>query len=461
MLNKSTYIWGLLSRFGPSAIQLLATMVLARYLSPEEFGTIGVLGVLFSIANTLIDSGLGGSLVKENKLTSVDCSTIFIFNASVSVAIYCLLFAFSGLIESYFAIDGLSTVVKIVSLMFITSSIGIVPRSLLMRDLKFKEISIISIIAIIIASALAIFMAANGYGVYALVYFYIANITLTSLLTWVVSKYKLSFDFSFDSLKRLMPFGIYTTLVSIIDSIYENILTVFTGKYMSINSAGYLSQAKKIEEVLTTTLAQTIGNVSFPIITRMRGDRDKFCNETFSISNTVIVFTFPVLLIVLFFATEIILLLFGQNWIDAAFYLRTLVFAGMFCLLETLTRSYLKAYNRVKVLAKVTLIKRIIAIVIIVGALMISPELMIYAYILSAAIAFALNALYFCREVQLSIIMFFSKTAKSLIPVVVFALALCLVFWSFSSSLLCKVLISIFVTAVYYLLLISKVRKAK
>ena len=116
MQNKTAYIWGLLSRFAPQAIYLGTTMMLARFLTPDDFGQIGVLSVIFVVANVLLDAGLGGSLVKEKEIKDVDCSSIFIFNIFVSLFIYALLFFSSNILEIFFGIDGLSAVICTINL---------------------------------------------------------------------------------------------------------------------------------------------------------------------------------------------------------------------------------------------------------------------------------------------------------------------------------------------------------
>ena len=158
-------------------------MILARYLLPDDFGKVGALSVFFMVANALMDAGLGGSLVKEPNLTNTDCSTIFIFNFVVSVFLYVLIFLFSSKIELYFDSSGLSMVVRVLCLIFVINSLGLVPRSLLQRSLKFKQLTIINVISVFVAALVSVLLALYQFGVYALVAYQIVSAAIMVILS--------------------------------------------------------------------------------------------------------------------------------------------------------------------------------------------------------------------------------------------------------------------------------------
>lgn len=247
MQNKRAYFWTFIGRIIPQALNLLTTMILARFLSPADFGQIGVLSIFLMIANTLNDSGLGGALIQAKIVTKKDCSSIFVFNLGMSLILYLILFMFSREIENYFKAPGLQHVAQALGLVFVINSLGFVSRSLLYKNLKFKYITNSVIISVICASICSIILAINGAGVYSIVAFQLIQCTVNVILLQFgyPTIYQLSFDIY--SLKRLLPFGLYTTIVSVIDTIYENIPTFIFGKIWNISQAGYLSQAKKLK----------------------------------------------------------------------------------------------------------------------------------------------------------------------------------------------------------------------
>ena len=369
MQHKSEYIWALIGRIVPMLIYLGTTMILARFLTPEDFGIVGVLSIFLMVAQTLMDAGLGGSLIKEKDISDIDCSTIFVFNIVVSIILYALIVIFADTIENYFTTPGLSLVVRILCSVFIINAFGMVPNSLLMRHLQFRIITIINISSVTIAATTAIVLVIYVRNVYALVAYQIVYAIFMVVLSAIASKYKWSLKFSLVSLRHLLPFGIFTTLANVIDTIYENLTTFFFGKYLNMQQAGYLSQAKRLEEVPSLSITQTINNVAFPVLNQLRNNHIAFaqeCNETFK---TIMLLILPLLAVLAVFSGPIILLVLGNQWTMAAPYLSLLVIAAIFRIAETLNRTFIKSTTKVQELFRYTLIKRIVGIAIIVFSL--------------------------------------------------------------------------------------------
>lgn len=452
MQHKMAYIWGLAGKFVPSFIHLVANIVLARYLTPDDFGTIGVVTIIFTVANVLIDSGLGGSLVKEREISKLDCSTIAAFNSVVGLVIFVGVFFTAGFWESYFEIENLKTIIRVLSLTFLIGPLGLVPKALMNRDLKFGAISIIAIASVLVASVISIIMASLGVGVWSLVIFQLVNTTVMVLASCIYCKYVVSFRFSMASLKRLFSFGFFTTVTSIIDTIYENLITTLTGKYLNVSHAGYLSQAKKLEEALTTSMATATGNVSFPIITKLKDDIPAFKKECFSVYKVIPVLSFPILLMISAYSTEIVELLFGKQWSPAGPYLSALIFAGLLIILETLIRSFIKSFCEVKKLAVATLIKRTIGILILVVAIIIKPETVVYAYILSSLVGLIVNGILFQRLLSVSLWELIWRTLVVLIPAIIAYLLVVLIIKNIIDSILLQIGLSILVLGLYYVI---------
>lgn len=437
MQHKESYLWGLTSKFGPAFIQLFANMILARLLCPSDFGTVGVLTIIFSVANVLVDSGLGGSLIKEKEISKIDCSTIACFNSGIGLFFFILIFSTAGYIESYFGIDGLADVTRCLSFAFLLGPIAVVPQALLARDLKFKQTCQIAIISVLGASVFAVAMALFGFGVYSLVVLQLANILFNAVLACVYCRYIPRYKFSMSSFRRLIPFGAFTTMTGVIDTIYENLLTTLTGKYLNVQQAGYMSQAKRVEDTLGTTITKTIANVSFPIITKLKENLPRFKAETQSVYRNVPLLVTPALLTVSLFAAPILVLLFGEQWEPTSYYLQALVFAGIVMINETLLRSFIKSFGAVKQLMYITIIKRVVGIAIILASLIINPMYIVHGYIISAFFGFILNAFMYSEIIGVSVLTIAKDTVLTIIPSLAIYLALVAVKqWSDSLPLL-------------------------
>lgn len=451
MKNLSAYVWGMGARFAPQLLYMITTMILARFLTPDDFGTIGVLSIIFMVANTLIDSGLGGSLIKEKEISSVDCSTISTFNIGISSSIYLIIFFCAPAIERYYEIDNLALITRLVSLEFVISSLGLVPKSLLIRQLRFKDMTFASMAIVIISSIAAIIAAAFGAGVYSLVTYRITYAISRVAFQYVLTHYHLSFRFSVSSFKRLISFGVFTTVTSVIDTIYENLLTTITGKYMNVKEAGYMYQAKQLETAIASALSTTIGSVSFPILAKLKEDIGAFKKEADSIFRTIVIGAFPLMVIVSVFSKPIVVLLYGHQWADSAFYLTWLIIAGMIHVLENLNRVFIKSHADVDKLAAITLVKRGIGVAIIFLSLKISASAIVYGYVISTAIAYLLNQMLYCKIIGEHFLSSLLKVVGILMPSVVLYLLLLAFNTYVSQTLWLQTVWSIAILAIYYL----------
>ena len=458
MRNKKAYLWGILSRILPSAIQLGTNILLARFLSPNDFGIIGILAVIFTVANVLVDSGLGGSLVKEKIISKEDCSTIGCFNLVISSVLYILLFILSPYIELYFEIENLTIIIRLLTLTFIIGALSLVSKSILLRELRFGALCVISIISILIASIVAIIMAVYRYGIYSLVAFHLIHSLLSTILTIYISKYSLSYKFNKESFKRLFSFGVFTTISSVIDSIYENLITTLTGKFLNISQAGYLSQAKKIEEGICSSIVLTIANVSFPIMTKLKDDKIKFKDEAYSLMRVVVCFIFPILLISIIFSENIIVFIFCKQWLPASYYFSLLISAGLLLIIEALLRTFIKSLCAVKELMYVTLVKRFIGIFLIIICSIINANWIIYGYIISCVIGVIMNTYLYAAKIKSKTINIIYSIVKLMIPSLLLFTLLIILYYKINNFGLLSMLYVLLVV-IYYLVVFNYIRK--
>lgn len=451
MQSSKFYLYGLGGKFIPQAVYILTNIILSRLLLPSDFGVIGVLTVFFMIAETLMDAGFGGSLINKKDIKKIDCSTVFVFNLTVSHVLYVFLYVGADYIEKYFLIDNLSTITRIVGLVFVINSWGLVVNTLLIKELRFKDTMNLSIISGIIASIVSIVFAVCKFGVYSLVAYQLTLAICRVIGAYMLHPICLSFKFSLKSFKDIAPFGIYTTIILVIDNIYENILTILYGKYLTLRETGYISQSKRIEESVSKTLVATINGVAFPILSSIN-EKSVFIKEANDLYKSICLILFPLLILVSVFSDEIINILLGKEWVGAGLYLSLLIYAGVFMLMEALYRNFIKSLGEVKQLLIYTIYKRIVGFLLIFSALAINIDYVLYLYIVSAAVAFLLNLYLFCKLTDESFIPHISRSALYLLPCLVYLSCIVIVnkFWIY------KILFSGFFMLAYYALLLPK-----
>lgn len=427
MRNVRQYLWSILGRFLPSFIFLAASFVLARILTPNDFGLVGVLAILFTVASALTDAGLGGSLIKEKTITDTDCSTIFNFNIVISLILYVILFFTAPWIEEYYNLDNLSMVARLLSISFVINAFSLVPRALMMRRLQFKELFEVSVLSTLSGALISIVCAFWGMGVYALVVYYLCSYATTSVMCLFWGRFRYYPVFSKASFQRMISFGIFTSISTVIDTVYENLLSAMYGKVWGVTTAGYFYQAKKTEEAVTTALASSVGLVAFPVLADLQDDKARFTSEMRSIMLSITGVLVPLVLLLSVYANEIIVLLYGVQWIDSAIYLKLLLFAGCFMIMENLNRSVIKSLGLGDMLLKVALIKRGLGITILFIMIFVDKTLLVHAYILCSFMGYLINQIALSNHTGTSAVKEMLLLFKVLIPSVGLFLLFCVI----------------------------------
>ncbi len=419
MHNKKSYIWGFINTFSTQGIYLLTNIVLAHFLTPQEFGTIGVLTIFISLSTVLTDSGMGGSLIKEQDITKDDISTVFTFNLSISIVLYLIIFFCANIIEHFYSINGLATITRILCIILIINAFQFVQKSILYKKLCFKKVAVISTLSISVASIVAFITCYFQWGVYSLVAFQITNSLIQTVLYSYNSRHLYDIKFIPASFKKLFSFGAFTTLSSIVDSIYENILSVLFGKFLGVKSVGFYDQAKKLENGSAYSLVTTINTVSFPILAKCADKHEFLKKEADSIFSTWLFISIPLLGIIALYSEFVVVLLFGNKWIGTSPYLSLLMVNGIIYIAESIIRNNIKSLGEVKQLSIITLFKRILGIGIILSFILISSYAMLYGLLLSTFLGFIINSIFYCKIIKDSFIKFFLNCVKcTLIPIV-------------------------------------------
>lgn len=400
-------------------------MTLARFLSPDDFGTIAVLTVFITISNILVDSGLSSSLILEKEITKEDISTLFTFNTIVSIFLYLLIYICSPLIESYFQINNLATVCRLLCLPIITNALIIVPKTLLVRNLRFDSIFWVQLLSMVFSCIITLYcVIVHSWKISALILYYNLVALLPVFGYWLYNKELPQLGFKIEAFKKLFSFGAFNTLSSFVETFYENILSILIGKYLNVTEAGYYTQAKKLEEVPSRSITELIGGVAFPILCKNNTNEQWFVDKCKIIQSVLYSTMFPIMIILMIFAHQIIQLCFGYQWANASEFLTLLSFAGIWIIVENTIRSFIKSLGRADLMFKWALIKRSIGIALIIVALLISTEYLLYGYILSAMIGCFINIYVLSTIIPYSILQQFLLLIKIFISCVIL-LVLC------------------------------------
>ncbi|MGP5101665.1 lipopolysaccharide biosynthesis protein [Psychrobacter celer] len=393
-------LWSFIGRFGYLTVGLITNIILARLLSPKEFGQLGIIMFFIIIGNVLTESGLSGALVRKKNVTDIDYSTIFIFNLIISLVLMAILIASSGFVAEFYSDSELKSLLIVSSFVLLINAFKITQSTRLTKELQFKKKAAYEFIAIFIASIITVFLAIKGAGVWALISFQLLIAIISTLLLWFFVGPLKSYRFSTVSFKSFYKFGVNTTFASLLNTGFDNIYQLVLGKYFSIAQSGYFYQAKNLQGIPLNLIVMLGSGPIYSVLSRLQ-DSPKDFNKMYE--NITRVFTIIVgfLSIIIFFYAEVIIsILYGADWIESAYYMQLLIIGSFFYTQEMFNRNIFKIFDRTEKILQLEILKKAIQLgTIFYGVLTMSIENLLYGFIITSIISFFINY-YFARKLQ-------------------------------------------------------------
>ena len=322
-------MWSAVERFSVQGIQFILTIIIARLVSPSDYGLIAMLGIFLAIAQTFIDSGFSNALIQKQDRTEADFSTVFYFNIVVGVVVYLLLYLCSPFIASFYNEPKLDLVTKVVGLNLIISSFSVVQRAKLTIALNFKLQAVASLIAVIISGGIGVYMAYVGYGVWAIAIQALLNNFLNTVLLWVVTKWVPKFCFSWMSFRILFNFGSKLLLSGLLHTIYTNLYNIVIGKKFSAMELGYYNQAYTIAFFPSNSIMSIMSRAIYPIQCSIQDDDERLKNIFLQYLRISVYVIFPLMIGICVLAKPFVLLILTEKWLSMVPLLQIMCIAYM------------------------------------------------------------------------------------------------------------------------------------
>lgn len=364
-------IWTTIQRFTSIGIQFISGIVLARLLMPEDYGAIGMLTIFMLVAQSFLDGGFGAALIQKKRPTQDDYSTIFWFNLGMSILLYLILYTSAPFIADFYHMPILCDVLRVQALVLIISALTIVQANQLRKHFKFKKIALVSIFTSIISLVVIIWMAYEGYGVWALVAHGLLGSAIPSVIYWFTNKWYPKLVFSIKSLKELFSFGVYILLTHVINEISMNIQGLLIGRFYNANVMGYYSKAKSTEKLAATSISQALGQITLPLYSELQDNKNALINMIKKLTGLVAFVTFPLMFLLILLAKPIFILLYSYRWVSSVPYFQILCFSGIALCLQSVNLQAISAIGKSKIMFTWTIIKRILSISLVVIGLLI------------------------------------------------------------------------------------------
>lgn len=443
-------LWSLVERFSVQGIQFVIMIIMARVLSPADYGLVGMLTIFLAVSQSLVDSGFVQSLIRKKDRTEVDNSTVFYFNIIAGIFLYLVLFFSAPFIADFYATRELLSITRWVGLSIIINSLVVVQRALLMINVDFKTQAKASLVAIVISGTMGITMAYSGCGVWAIVCQQLVNLSINAFLLWRFSHWRPLWAYSWKSFYELFAFGSKLLVSGLIDTIYQNIFQLVIGKRFSAADLGYYTRARQFSDFPSVNLTGIFQRVTYPVLCSIQNDDERLSQVYRHFLRLSSFIVFPLLVGLAAVANPLVLLLLNDQWEFAATLLQVICFSMMWYPIHAINLNLLVVKGRSDLFLRLEIIKKIVGVSILCITLPMGLVPMCLGQIVSSLLSLIINTHYTGKLIHIV----FQVQMKDLFPTLVLSLTMgSLVFFLLSlfTGNLLQLLVGILVGLVYYI----------
>lgn len=376
------------------AVTFIVSIVLARLLSPDDYGLLGIVAIFTAVCQTIINGGFTTALIRKKEVTDDDYSTVFYVNLGVSLFLYAIIFLCAPLIAEFFNREELVLLTKVSSLGIIIGALGLVQQTILTKRIDFKTQTKITIIASVVSGISGVLMAFLGYGVWALVGQNILSLLLKTVLLWIYNKWLPGLCFSSRSFHDLFGFGWKIMLSSILDTVWKELYQVVVGKFYSPATLGQYTRSKHFSTLFSSNLTTVVQRVSYPVLSSIQDDKSRMVSAYRRIIRFTMFITAISMLFLGAISEPLLYCLIGPKWHDAAVYLPLICLTGSTYPLHAINLNMLQVQGRSDLFLGLEVLKKIIGIGPLAVCIFYGILPMLYTTILTSIIAYFLNSYY-------------------------------------------------------------------
>ena len=443
-------LWSSVEQFSVQIIQFVLGLIMARILSPHDYGLVGMILVFTSIAETFIDSGFSNALIRKQNKTEIDYSTAFYFNIVVGLVAYFILFLGAPFIARFYDEPLLESLTKVVSINVFINSLGIVQRARYSIKVDFKTQAKATTTSVLISGIIGLWMAYSGYGVWAIVWQSVIRNGLNVALLWIFAKWLPSLQFSWASFREMWSFGYKLLLSGLIDRIYINIYQLIIGKVFSAKDLGNYTRAKQFADFPSSNINRIISRVTYPILSTIQDDDvrlERVYRKYLRLSAFVV---FPLMVGLAALAEPLIIYVLTDKWSAAIILLQIVCFTMMWYPIHAINLNLLQVKGRSDLFLKLEIIKKIIGVAILCITVPIGLVAMCIGGIFTSLLCLAVNTHYTAKLINVG----FWMQMRDLLPTLLLSLAMGVVVvlfvWFIPSNLL-KLIVGVVVGVIFYI----------
>lgn len=387
-------VWSATDNVGVQLLQFIITIVMARQLFPEQYGLIAMLVIFMDIAQSLVDSGFGSALIQKQDATQVHYSSVFYFNILMGLLMAGILCLLSPFIARFYNQPVLVGLTCFMSFNLVINSWASVHTNVMVKNLDFKNLTKVSLLATVLSGIIGIYLAFQGFGVWSLAVQSVSATLFRTFFLWLFNRWRPSRVFSLTVLKELFAYGSRLLAAGLLDVIFGNLYYLVIGKMFSARDLGFYTQANRVKQMPAGSITAIVGKVTFPVFALLQSEPARFKNALQKSVTFLGLVNFPLMIGLAVVAEPMIMVLFTEKWALAIPYLQLLCMVGLLYPLQVINLNVLKATGRSDLFFRLEVIKKLITVVNIVICFRWGILGLIYGQMVGAFISYLLNSYY-------------------------------------------------------------------
>lgn len=392
-LVLSSLIWKFLERGSVQIIQFVVSVLIARILSPSDYGSVALLTIFITLATVFVQSGLSTALIQKKDTDEMDYSSVFFYSIILSLIVYIILFFCASWIGNFYNMPELVPLLRVMSITLFPGSLNALQIAILSKRMQFKKQFYSSLVAVILSGLIGFFLASWNYGPWALVYQQLSYQTVICIVLFILVKWKPQFYFSYQRTKSLLSYGLRLLVARLIDTVYHNLESLIIGKQFSVDTLAYCNKGKQFPMILIDNIDGSVQSVMLPAYSAKQDDKQAIKMMLRKTVSMCTFLAFPAMITLAAMGKPLIGLVLGEKWLAAVPFLQLFCVVTMLFPLQTANLQAINALGRSDMYLKLITAKRVLGMFVLIVSVLIynSPFAVVFAAIIIELVAILLN----------------------------------------------------------------------
>lgn len=388
----SGLFWKFGERISAQLVSLVVSIVLARLLTPNDYGAVALIMVFITIANVFVSNGFGNALIQKKEADNLDFSSVFYINILMSIGVYLVLYFIAPYIATFYCLPILKPTLRVLGLRIIVAAINSIQHAYVSRNMLFKRFFLSTLFGTVISGIVGIILAYKGYGVWALVAQYLTNTCTDTIVLWITVKWRPIFRCSWNRAKKLLSFGWKLLCSGLLDTGYSQLRNLLIGKIYTSSDLAFYNQGDKYPQVLVVNVNSSIGSVLFPALSQYQDDKEKVKNMTRTAIQVSSYVMWPLMIGLAVISEPLVRILLTVKWLPCVPYMRIFCISYGFWPIHTSNLQAINAMGRSDLFLRLEIIKKVIGLLALFISMQISPLAVAFSLVITGMISTFINS---------------------------------------------------------------------